>query len=448
MHADHLRVIDYTLEQCTRHAETAGREGLSHVIFEMPPRHGKTQTISRLYPAWHLGKFPDHRVILASYGATLAYRNSRYARNLLATDRYRQVFGGVELDPGSRAVDTWELAGHEGGMDAAGVGGGLTGKGGHIIIVDDPVKSREEAESETYRDKVYHWFTEDLYSRREPGAAVIVVMTRWHMDDLVGRLLRDDRRKWERIRFPAIAEPADQLGRAEGDALWPDRYPLDVLRDIEATMGPYPWAALYQQNPVPAEGGVFKRAWFSTVQRMFIPGLTQVVRFWDLAMSSKTAADFTVGVLMGMGDDGRIYVLDVKRIQAEWGDVVPFVAQVALEDGPGVQIGVEEAGYTSRAVQELQQDARLHSFGIWGYPVDKDKLTRALPFAARCAAGNVSVVEAGFTGAYLDEMCSFDKGAHDDQVDASSGAYAMLDGGLFEGGLNIAENVSYGFGTY
>src|SRR3990167_603984 len=193
---------------------------------------------------------PEQRVILASYGASLAKKNSRYTRNVLLLDRYHAVFPGVVLAGDSASAEAWDIAGHDGGLDAMGVGGGVTGKGGHVIIVDDPVKSREEAESETYRDKVWDWFTDDLYTRREPGAAVIVVMTRWHQDDLVGRLLRDQPGTWEVLDMPALNEA--------GAALWPERYDLPALERIQRMIGDYAWSALYQQSPVPAAGGGFK----------------------------------------------------------------------------------------------------------------------------------------------------------------------------------------------
>lgn len=447
MHAPHLGVTDHWLTQCTRHVETGGAEGASHVIFEMPPRHGKTLTISRLYPTWHLGRNPHHRVILASYGATLAYRNSRYARNLSERGRFQAIFPGVRLDPSSRAVDTWELQGHDGGMDASGVGGGLTGKGGHIIVVDDPVKSREEAESEVMRDKVYSWFVEDLYSRREPGAAVIVVMTRWHMDDLVGRLLNDDPDRWVRVRFPAIAEADDALGRAVGEALWPERFDLDQLASIRSMMGPYPWSALYQQNPVPAEGGLFKRAWFDPAVTQW-PDIVYSCRFWDLAMSEKTSADYTVGLRIGQAQDGHYYIQDVTRRQIEWGDLTDWMAQVILQDGPAVAQGVEEKGFMSRAIGELNADPRLHGYQIWGYPVDKDKLTRALPVAAKLASGHLHMCAGHWNRDFVDEVCSFPKGAHDDQVDALSGCWSMLDPETGLGELHLAAKDSFGIGPY
>lgn len=439
--APHLTLIDDHLEQVVKYVETRGREGIGYLIISMPPRHGKTVTVSKLFPAWFLAEHPEMRVILASYGMTLAQKNSRYARNTIQSIGFRDIYPYISLAQDSKAVDAWDLSGHAGGMDAVGVGAGVTGKGGHLIIVDDPVKSREEAESETYRDKTWDWFTDDLYSRREPGAAIVVIMTRWHQDDLVGRLLKAEPDKWTVLSLPAIAEDNDGMGRQAGAALWPDRFPIDVLRDIERTMGGYSWSALYQQRPVPAEGGIFKRAWFHMVDSL--PRMVHTVRYWDLAMSEKTTADYTVGVKIGQGEDGHYYVMDVTRFQKEWGDVVPEIARVCMEDGGNVIVGIEEAGFMSRAVQELNADPRLHGYALFGYPVDKDKVTRALPFAARLSAGNVSVLNTHWTNDYLDEMCSFPNGTNDDQVDASSGAWAMIGSSSVAGALNYATEYQF-----
>ena len=226
------------------------------------------------------------------------------------------------------------------------------------------------------------------------------------------------------LNFPALAEENDILGRVEGEALWPARFPVTTLAKRRKKMGEYAWNSLYMQRPIPAEGGIFKRDYFPTTNGL--PEMQSVVRFWDLAMSSKTTADYTVGVKMGLGTDSRYYILDVTRFQLEWGDVVPRIAEVAILDGTNCRIGVEEAGYMSRAIQELNADPRLHHYTIFGFPVERDKVTRALPFAARASADMVSVLDRHWTSAYLEEMCSFPSAPHDDQCDATSGAYAML----------------------
>jgi predicted phage terminase large subunit-like protein len=249
------------------------------------------------------------------------------------------------------------------------------------------------------------------------------------MDDPTGRALRDfkstPQKPIVRLRFPAIAEADDALGRAAGEALWPERYPIEELRAIEERMGEYSWSALYQQNPVPAEGGIFKLSWFSPLHD-HCPDIIHAVRYWDLAMSEKTSADFTVGVKLGQAVDGHYYVIDVARQRVDWGNLTDFIATVMLQDGATCLQGIEEKGYMSRAIQDLNADPRLHGYSIFGYPVDKDKVTRALPYAAKCGAGLVHVLNHHFAQAYIEELCSFPYGTHDDQVDASSGAWAMI----------------------
>lgn len=438
MHAEHLKRIDEALMSAARYVDTGGAEGHAFHMVEMPPRHGKTVSISRLFPAFVLGSRPDWRFILASYGATLAQKNSRYARNLIRSPLFQQRFG-IQLATDSKASDAWDIEGHEGGVDAMGVGGGVTGKGAQIIVVDDPVKSREEAESDVYREKVWDWYTDDLYTRREPNAAVIIVMTRWHSDDLVGRLLKNEPDKWNVLNLPAIAEVGDPLGRTVGAALWTERFPIEVLRDIEQTLGTYSFSALYQQHPVPAEGGLFKRDDFLPLMT-HLPPIVYAVRYWDLAMSEKTSADYTAGVKVGIGEDGHRYVMDVFHARVDWGNLTERIAQVIMADGDGVVQGLEAKGYMTRAIQALNIDPRLHGYSIFPYDADKDKFTRALPVSAKVQNRSYHLLDAWWTGEFLDELCSFPYGAHDDQVDAFAGAEAMLGDSMLEavGGINYA----------
>lgn len=450
-HPKHLAMLDDALTQVVRYVETQGQEGIGFLVSEMPPRNGKTLTLGRYFPPWVLGNHPDWRLMLVCYGATLAEKSSRLARNLMQSLIYQDVFPGVRLDPQSKAADAWNILDREGGMDALGVLGGATGKGAHILICDDLIKNREEAESEVIREKTWDALIDDLLTRLEPGGAVILNATRWHQDDPIGRAIKELKPvygdKMVRLRFPAIAEKDDALGRQEGEPLWPERYPLDVLRRIEATMGAYSWSALYQQNPVPAEGGIFKRAWFTPLLDNK-PEIQYAVRYWDLAMSEKTSADYTVGVKIGQGTDGHYYVLDVTRKRIDWGDLTPWMAEIMLADGPDVTQGIEEKGYMSRAITDLNRDPRLHEYRIFGYPVDKDKVTRALPFAAKCGAGLVHVLNAHWAQEYVDELCSFPNGAHDDQVDASSGAWAMIGNADFTSDMNYAEPEIYSASDY
>lgn len=432
MTSPHLEMLDALLMQVSEYVESGGKRGIGRAIVEMPPRHGKTLTVSKLYPIWHLGRNPEHRIMLVSYGASLAEKNSRFARNVIPTKAYQQTYP-LMLARDSKSVQEWDLEGFEGGVSAMGIGGASTGKGAHLLILDDVFKNREEAESETIRSKIWDAYGDDLYTRLEPGGAIVVMMTRWHQDDLIGRLLRNEPDEWHRLRLPALAEENDPLGRSVGEALWPERYDKITLLDTQKKRGPYTFSSMYQQNPVPAEGGIFKRNWFNRVEVQ--PQIAYAVRFWDLAMSEKTSADYSVGVKIGQGTDGHYYLLDVARRQVEWGDLVEWITGVIVTDGSTVMQGIEEKGYMSRAIQELNAEPRLHGYAIWGYPVDKDKLTRALPYAAKCAAGLVHVLNSYWTDAYLDELCTFPNASHDDQVDASSGAWSMLDGGAVLGGV-------------
>ena len=424
LRAAHLDLLDRALTQVTRYVETRGARGIGRLIVEMPPRHGKTLTTSRLYPTWHLGRNPDTRVMLVSYGATLAYKNSRAARNLIRTPYYGGVFPGVTLAPDSRAVDAWDLDNAAGGVDALGIGGGATGKGAHLLIIDDAVKSRAEAESALIRDRVWDAFTNDLYTRLEPGGAIVIMGTRWQQDDLTGRALNMSNEGWQRLRLPALAEPGDVLGREQNTALWEARYPLERLLQIQEALGEYEFASLYQQRPLPAGGGLFDTAHIKVVDTA--PECTRIVRFYDLAVTAKKHSDYTAGIKLGITADEQFVILDVYRAQQEAPDVERAIIQNAHIDGTScaIRLEAEKAGIVQ--LQYLLRNPDLRAYTIDAKAPEGDKYTRATPVASRINAGRFSVVRGHNTRALLDEMAVFPQGAHDDMVDALSGAYDML----------------------
>ena len=410
----HLLHIYRALERVT-----AGE--CKRLMIFMPPRHGKTEAVTVRYPVWRLEHQSSLRVIVGAYNQILANKFSRKARRI-AEQR-------IQLSRDRVAVEDWETAAG-GGVRAVGVGSGVTGQGGNLIIIDDPVKSREEAESPTYRERCWDWYTDDLYTRLEPNGSIILIQTRWHEDDLAGRLLQQAAQggeAWEVVNLPALADDNDPLGRAPGAALCPERYDVPALERIRGVLGTYSFEALYQQRPRPAEGALFKRQWFKVVERA--PDGLRWVRYWDLAASTKSQADYTASAAVALAEDGTLYIRDMLRGRWEWPDAYNVIANT-MQAERGVTHGIEKALHGLAAVQQLQRDPRLVSIGFRGVDVDRDKYSRALTWASRAETGKVALVQGGWIGAFLDEVCAFPLGAHDDQVDTISGGVQLLGAGV------------------
>lgn len=406
------------LEFIRKHLNNLMMPGSSkRLMLFLPPRHGKSELVTVRYPVWRMERDPTTRVIVGAYNQTLAEKFSRKSRAIARTR--------FPLNEERTAAEDWETL-QGGGLRAVGVGGGITGQGGNLIIIDDPVKSREEAESQVYRDRVWDWYTDDLYTRLEPGGAMILIMTRWHQDDLAGRILAsDDAANWKVVSLPAEAEEGDPLGRKPGEALCPERYDQGDLRRIRSVLGTYSYTALFQQRPQPREGGLFKRQWFEIVAA--VPADVQRVRYWDKA-ATIDAGDFTAGVLVARAANGIYYIEDVKRGQWSPADRKAVQKQTAeLDKQKGsVQIWVEQepgSGGKESAILDVRD---LAGYAVRVDRVTGDKASRADPFAAQCEAGNVKLVRGSWNAAYLDELTVFPNGTHDDQVDASSGAFNKL----------------------
>ena len=381
----------------------------------MPPRHGKSEMVTVRYAAWALEQDQSRRVIIGAYSQTLANKFSRKVRKI-ARER-------VAISKERTAVDDWETE-SGGGLRAVGVGAGVAGMGGDLIIIDDPVKNRKEAASQTYRDTVYDWFTDDLYTRQEPGAAIVLIMTRWHEDDLAGRILASEvGADWETIKLPAIADGKDW--RKPGEALWPERFDIDALNDYRVNLG-RSFHALYQQDPQEQEGEFFKRSWFGFVDE--VPDDAKRARYWDMAAS--VDGDYTVGLLMAYSEP-YWYVEDVVRGQWAPADRNKRIRQTAEMDGPNVSIYLEQEPGSSGVDSVQSIILLLAGFAVHADRVTGDKSVRAAPFAAQCGAmrtgpGNVKIRRAPWNAAYIDELTSFPLGKNDDQVDGSSGAFAQL----------------------
>lgn len=388
----------------------------------MPPRHTKTETVTVRYGAYRLEQNPKLNIILGCYNQKLA---NRFSRKTLRIAKQRMA-----LSTERKAVEEWETA-IGGGFRAVGVGGGITGFGGDLIMIDDPVKNREEAESETYRDKCWEWFNDDLYTRLEPGGAIVLTMTRWHDDDLAGRLLAEmaeGGEQWEVVSLPALAEDDDPMRRKVGQALCPARYDETKLAEIKQKLGSYSFAALYQQRPTPLEGGLFKREWFGADK--FIdraPDGLQWARGYDLAVSQKTSADYTASFRCAFTRDGDLIIDGGFRKRVEFPEQLRYVVK-RMVDEKRTRHGIEKALHGEALVQALRRIPAVRGIPLKAVKVDTDKFTRALGWANLAEEGRVYIVRSHWNNDFLDEVCRFTgKGdAHDDQVDAVSLAVNML----------------------
>jgi len=396
----------------------------------LPPRHGKTELATVRYPVWRLCREPASRVLIAAYNQTLAELFSRKCRRL--------AFKLGLLSPGDRrSVGEWDTyAG--GSLTAAGVGTGVTGKGFNLIVVDDPIKSREEANSQTYRDRLWDWYKEDLYTRLEPGAGMILCQTRWHEDDLAGRILAsDDAKNWTVIKLPALAEGDDPLGREAGAALCPERYDLAALKAIHQVQGDYPWSALYQQSPQPGEGGRFKRADFryytEDVEFYHLDrgesGVQAVAKTdcWtfqtvDAAATEKQSSDWFVCSTWAVTPKRDLLLLHVLRERADTTKHEGILKPLIERYKPRL-IGVESATFGLNIIQRL----RVLGYPILALKADKDKVSRSLPMQARYQAGQVfHPTTSLWIGGCEEELLHFPTGTHDDFVDTASYAGVVL----------------------
>jgi len=308
--APHLDLIDKVFRDIAR-----GKP--RKVLITMPPRHGKSRRAARWAPLWYLSKHPDHRVMIASYSADLADDHGRWIRDAIVS--YGEQIN-VRLHAGSKAANRFDLADAEGnrlegGLVTAGVGGGLTGKGAHLAIVDDPIKDAADAESPTMRRRLWDWWTSVLNTRIEPGGSIIVIQTRWHEKDLAGRILEgEDASDWICLDLPAICDSEDDpLGRPIGRPLWPVRYGRKALAKIKKAVGERVWWSLYMQKPRPLEGGVWKWPWITDnrITAMALRGidLTRTLVAVDQAGGEGDTHDETGIIGAGRTNDGDMYVL-------------------------------------------------------------------------------------------------------------------------------------------
>lgn len=390
----------------------------------IPPRHGKTQMVTVRATAWKLEREPETPVILAAYNQTLAEKFSRQVRRIV---RER-----VALDPERTAVNDWQTAAG-GGLRAAGVGGGITGMGGKWIVIDDPIRGREEADSVAFRERVWEWYTDDLYTRREPGAKMILILTRWHQDDLAGRILAsEDGPSWHVVHIPAIAMDDDPLGRDPGAALWPERVSAEDIQKYRAFNERGYWA-LYQGMPQPEGGAIILRDWWADSSRRY--SITEAAprnltvgrwQFWDTAEEAHESAAFTTCTTFDLLPDYSVNVREVYRARLMFPDLLEAIERQARRhnrDEKLADIVVEYASSGKGTYQTLKANApEWLRDRIKRYRPRDSKVDRAKAASQYFKAGLVRLPLPDEACPWLhdleSELYSFPTGQFKDQVDS------------------------------
>lgn len=449
----HKMLAEELMEFC----EAVIRGESPRLMVTMPPRHGKSLMASQYFPAWALGNYPHLEFINTSYAQSLQMDFSRKIQELVKSKDYHLLFGNLGVTKKNEAIERWSLYDYDkdertgGGILAAGVGGPITGRGAHVLLIDDPVKNREEAESEVVREGAKAWYSSTAYTRLAPGGGVLVIQTRWHDDDLSGWLLSEmreaekeyqekgvwpeDADHWRVIDFPAIAKKDEKYRRA-GEALHPDRYPLSALKKIKRTLAPRDWAALYQQDPQVEEGAYFQKKHI----RMYTdrPTFLDIFCAGDLAISKKEHADFSVFYVMGLAETGDIYILDEYRGKWDANEIIDVMFQIQRKWKPK-KFGLEK-GQISLTLDSLFK-RRKEEEGLFDLTIDElppgkqDKELRARTIQGYMSLGRVWWPQGAlWVDEAINEFLRFPSGVKDDRVDAAAWTAKLIAGSKFSGG--------------
>lgn len=455
----HVNVLAAAIRDTVEAA--ANGTGPSRLIVSMPPQVGKSHTSSLWTPAWYLERYPTRQVILASHESRLAVSFGRQVRDTLT----RHAAAGrlqVRLARDVAAAGEWETS-QGGGMLSRGIGGSITGRGAHLMLIDDPLKDFASAHSRTIREAQWDWWLSVAQTRLRPGAVVIVVMTRWHEDDLAGRLLsgehEGDPDEWRVVRIPALGESEtddglapDALGREEGVPIATaadDESPDEAearWAEVRRSVGPYVWAGLYQQRPSEPEGTILKRGWWQFYRRegdtLLLPDGTEIplarlriVQSWDLAVKDKLTSDFVVGQVWAAQGQGRRFLLDQYRERADFVETKRQM-RILRERWPETSATyIEDKANGPAVIRELQDELS----GLVAHNPVGDKTQRAFGIQGDLEAGSLWLPEPGTAGfdvrAFIDECAQFPSGANDDQVDAATQALLRLRGGRTQIGV-------------
>lgn len=411
-----------------------------NIMLFMPPQHGKTELASRNLVALALGRHPDWNVVFMTYNARRAAEVSNEVQRIMLQPEYGVLFPGTRLasekDEEVRQAQRFGIVGRRGGYIAAGVGQRIAGIPMHLGIIDDPYGSRADAESEAWRRDVWNAYVGDITTRfANDRTPIVLIQTRWHEDDLAGKLLRLSREnpklpQWKVVSFTALCDqlrPDDP--RQLGEALWPSRYGAKWLESVRAEKGLYDWESLYMQRPVPPGGAMAKREWFPITPVPHGSGIVRSCRAWDLAATKPTPGrdpDWTVGALVHQHADGTYTIGGIIRVQDTPAKVDLIIRQTAMMDGTRTMIREERVGLAG-AVLETAHSKLLAGYDYAAVNVGRtDKVTRYRPFLVQAEAGRFRLSQGQWNAAFLDEIQAVPYSIHDDQVDAVALAFNEL----------------------
>jgi predicted phage terminase large subunit-like protein len=414
---------------CTE-LESLARGRFKRLMILAPPGSAKTTYASRLFPAWYFAFRPRSSIIAVSHTQELSETNSGFVQRTI-----RDNTETLDYSLGNDAKGRWYTSNSSAYL-AGSVGSAILGFRANVAIIDDPIKSRQEADSEASRESAWNWFTNDLLTRLTPDGAIILIATPFHEDDLMGRLQRIQADEWKVLRLPAIADSADDpLGRREGEPLWADdlygygERLLEIQAAAEREGRTRDWFAQYQGRPRPPEGAMFKPARMPIIEAVMMPKVVEEVRAWDLASSTK--GDFTVGLKLARAYDhayeNTFIVTDIVRFRGPPEEVRATVKTVAQADGYGTKIWIPKDPAQAGADQADSYIRMLSGYPVEAERMSGDKATRADAAASQANIGRLGMLRAPWNAAFVEELASFPRGVHDDQVDALSLAFSKLE---------------------
>lgn len=402
------------------------------LILEAPPQHGKSFTVIDLI-SYIAGHNPDVKTIYASFSDRLGIRANLRLQRTFDSKIYQKLFPNTNINKSNvvtisnqylRNREILEYVGREGSFRNTTVNGAVTGEGLDFGVIDDPIKGRDAANSETIRDKTWDWFTDDFFTRFSEEAALLAILTRWHIDDVIGRMIIQDP-TIKVLRYPAIAEVNEEFRKA-GEPLFPEHKSLGFLLERKKIMSPANWEALYQQNPIIPGGSTFPRSKWQFEDREPMPyHIVKRVRYWDKAGTQGGGA-YTAGVKMYLLKDGRFCIVDCVREQLNAFNREMTIKATAIMDGLDCEVWVEQEPGSGGLESAQRTVLNLVGFAAFMDKVTGAKESRAMPYSAQQQAGNVIMVRGAWNKAFLDEHDYFPNGPYKDQVDASAGAFMKV----------------------